>query len=115
MRTTVDGRHTIEAVGAEDVARLDELRRQRQKAFDAGNPLDPLIEGPEHTMLAKQVASDLRALMDGATDLADLVNSWQYLAGMCGLFDELEESERPAGDWRQRIEQALALVEEATA
>jgi hypothetical protein len=66
-------------------------------------------------MLAKQVARDLRALQDAATDLADLVNSWQYLAGMCGLFDELEESERPALDWRQRIEEALALVEETTA
>jgi hypothetical protein len=34
---------------------------------------------------------------------------------MCGLFDGLEESERPDADWRARIEQALALIEEATA
>jgi hypothetical protein len=98
-----------------DVARLAELRRRRQEAVDAGRPLGPLVDGPEHTMLARQVASDLRALTDAATDLADLVNSWQYLAGMCGLFDELEESERPPSDWRQGIELALALVEEATA
>jgi hypothetical protein len=34
---------------------------------------------------------------------------------MCGLFDDLDESERPAPDWRARIEQALALIDEATA
>jgi hypothetical protein len=43
------------------------------------------------------------------------VNSWQYLAAICGLFDQLDESERPDSDWRQQIEAALALVEEATA
>ncbi len=78
-------------------------------------PLDPLVSGPEHLLLAKQVASDLRALVSASSDLAELVTSWQYLAGMCGLFDELDESERPDPDWRMRIEQALALIEEATA
>jgi hypothetical protein len=115
MARALDEARAIEGPRAEGAARLDELRRQRQKAFDAGRPLDPLVDGPEHTLLARQVASDLRALTDAATDLADLVNSWQYLAGMCGLFDELEEPERPASDWRQSIERSLALVEEATA
>ncbi|MGD0980938.1 MAG: hypothetical protein ABR946_05575 [Solirubrobacteraceae bacterium] len=102
-------------MASEDVARLDELRKQRQDAFDAGHPVDALVDGPEHKLLAKQIAEDLRALIQAASELAELVNSWQYLAGMCGLFDDLEESERPARDWRQHIEQALALVEEATA
>jgi hypothetical protein len=34
---------------------------------------------------------------------------------MCGLLDDLEESERPDSDWRARIEEALASIEEATA
>jgi len=34
---------------------------------------------------------------------------------MCGLFDDLDEAERPDRDWRSHIEQALALIEEATA
>jgi hypothetical protein len=61
------------------------------------------------------VATDLGALVAAASDLAELVKSWQYLAGMCGLFDELEESERPDHDWRAKIEQSIALIEEATA
>jgi hypothetical protein len=99
----------------DDAIRLDELRKERQEALVAGKPLDPLVAGPEHELLARQVAADLRALVDAASDLAELVDSWQYLAGMCGLFDKLGESERPDRDWRSRIEQALALIEEATA
>jgi len=76
--------------------------------------MDPLVAGPEHELLARQVAADLRALVDAAAGLAALVDSWQYLAGMCGLFDGLDESERPARDWRAQIEQSLAEVEEAT-
>ena len=98
-----------------DATPLDELRERRADAIARGKALDPLVSGPEHSLLAKQVASDLRALVRASSDLAELVTSWQYLAGMCGLFDELEESERPDPDWRMRIEQALALVEEATA
>jgi len=77
--------------------------------------MEPLVSGPEHALLAKQVASDLRSLVNAAGDLAELVNSWQLLAGMCGLFDDLDETERPAADWRSQIEQALARIEEATA
>ena len=99
----------------DDGLRLDELQRQRSDAFAAGKALDPLVAGPEHALLAKRVASDLRALVQAASDLEELVGSWQYLAGMCGLLDELEESERPDADWRSRIEQALAFIEEATA
>jgi hypothetical protein len=99
----------------DDGARLDEIQKRRQAAFAAGKALDPLVTGPEHALLAKRVATDLRALVKAASDLAELVNSWQYLAGMCGLFDDLEASERPESDWRTRIEQALALIEEATA
>jgi len=95
--------------------RLEEIRKRRHDAFASGKPVDPLVTGPEHALLARRVASDLRALVDAATDLAALVSSWQYLAGMCGLFDDLEEPERPDSDWRSRIEQALALIEEATA
>jgi hypothetical protein len=98
-----------------DARRLDALRVRRQEAFAAGHPLDPLVVGPEHELLARRVAAELRALVGAAGDLAGLVDSWQYLAGMCGLFDELDESERPDRDWRARIEQALALIEEATA
>ena len=98
-----------------DKTRLDELRKRRQHALDAGKSLDPLVSGAEHSLLAKQVASELRALVSASSELADLVTSWQYLAGMCGLFDELDESERPDPDWRMRIEQSLALIEEATA
>ena len=98
-----------------DAARLSELHNRRADAIAAGKSLDPLVSGPEHLLLAKQVASDLRALVSASSDLAELVTSWQFLAGMCGLFDELEESERPDPDWRMRIEQALALIEEATA
>ena len=98
----------------EEAARLQELRRLRQEAFDAGTPIEPLVGGPDHALLARQVASDLRALVDAAGRLAALVDSWQYLAGMCGLFDGLDESERPDRDWRARIEQSLAEVEEAT-
>ena len=98
----------------DEASRLDELRKRREDALAAGKAIDPLVAGPEHARLAKQVASDLRALVSAAGDLAELVNSWQYLAGMCGLFDDLEESERPDGDWRSQIEQSLALIEEAT-
>ncbi len=95
-------------------ARLEELRRIRQRAFDAGEPVEPLVAGPDHELLARQVAAQIQALQKAAGGLAELVNSWQYLAGMCGLFDDLDESERPDHDWRARIEQSLALVEEAT-
>ena len=98
----------------DDATHLDALRKRRQDALAAGKAMDPLVAGPEHALLAKHVATELRALVRAATDLAELVNSWQYLAGMCGLFDDLEESERPDTDWRSRIEQALALIEEAT-
>ena len=99
----------------EDAPGLDALRRRRQDALDAGRAMEPLVSGPEHALLAAQVASELRALVAAAWELAELVTSWQYLAGMCGLFDELAESERPPGDWRAQIDQALALIEEATA
>jgi len=99
----------------EDRAGLEVLRKAREQARAGGQALDPLVSGTEHALLAREVASDLRALVAHATDLAELVRSWQYLAGMCGLFDELEESERPESDWRARIEQALASIEEATA
>lgn len=102
-------------MGDADAIRLDELRKERQEALVAGKPLEPLVAGPEHELLARQVAADLRALVDAAGDLSELVRAWQYLAGMCGLFDELRESERPDRDWRSRIEQALAFIEEATA
>jgi hypothetical protein len=99
----------------DDPARLEAIRRRRLEARTAGNPLDPLVAGPEHALLAKVVAADLLALRQRATDLAELVASWQYLAGMCGLFDDLAGSERPGADWRTQIEQALASIEEATA
>jgi hypothetical protein len=99
----------------DDRAALEAIRSRRRDAREAGRPLGPLVSGPEHELLAKEVAADLRALVQRAGDLAELVSSWQYLAGMCGLFDELDESERPASDWRARIEQALASIEEATA
>jgi hypothetical protein len=99
----------------DDAARLDEIRRRLQDGIDAGRSLNPLVSGPEHALLARQVAVDLRPLVTAAGDLAELVTSWQYLAGMCGLVDDLEASERPDSDWRARIEQALALIEEATA
>ena len=95
--------------------RLEEIRARREAALAAGKRLDPLVAGPEHALLARRVATDLRALVKAACDLAELVGSWEQLAGMCGLFDGLEESERPDADWRARIEQALALIEEATA
>jgi hypothetical protein len=94
---------------------LEAIRNRRADAREAGRPLDPLVAGAEHELLARQVAADLRALVQSAGELAELVSSWQYLAGMCGLFDDLDETERPAGDWRARIEQSLALIEEATA
>ena len=99
----------------DDAAHVDKVRKRRQEAVAAGKALDPLVAGSEHALLAKHVATELRALVRAATDLAELVNSWQYLAGMCGLFADLEKSERPDSDWRARIERALALVEEATA
>jgi hypothetical protein len=102
-------------VSDDDRGQLDELRKRRQDAFAAGAAIDPLVAGAEHALLARGVAADLHALVTAAGDLAELVNSWQYLAGMCGLFDELEESERPDPDWRARIEESLALIEEATA
>jgi hypothetical protein len=99
----------------EDRASLEAIRKAREDARAAGQALDPLVAGPEHALLAREVATDLRALVQRATDLAELLGSWQYLAGMCGLLDDLEESERPDSDWRARIEEALASVEEATA
>jgi hypothetical protein len=94
---------------------LDELRKRRQDALASGRAIDPLVAGAEHTLLARRVAADLRALVTAADDLAELIRSWQYLAGMCGLFDGLAESERPDRDWRAQIEQSLALIDEATA
>jgi hypothetical protein len=102
-------------MGEEHPIELDELRRRRADALAAGRALEPLVSGPEHALLARRVAAELRALETSAGELAELVTSWQYLAGMCGLFDGLEESERPDRDWRARIEQALASIEEATA
>ena len=102
-------------MGETDSERLEELRKLREKARAGGSALDPLVAGPEHVLLARQVATDVRALVTAADDLAELVRSWQYLAGMCGLFEELDDSERPERDWRARIEQSLALIEEATA
>ncbi|HEY1778640.1 MAG TPA: hypothetical protein VGG41_20965 [Solirubrobacteraceae bacterium] len=99
----------------DDRARLEAVRKAREDAGAAGKAPDPLVEGPEHALLAREVATDLQALVRRASDLAELVGSWQLLAGMCGLFDELDESERPDSDWRARIEQALASIEEATA
>jgi hypothetical protein len=98
-----------------DATPLEELRKRRAEAIAEGKALDPLVSGPEHALLATQVAREVRALVSATSDLAELVTSWQYLAGMCGLFDDLDESERPDPDWRVRIEQALALIEEATA
>ena len=89
--------------------------RRRQEALDAGRAIEPLVSGPEHALLARRVAAELRALVAGAQSLAELLSSWQYLAGMCGLFDGLEASERPDHDWRAQIEQALAQIDEATA
>jgi hypothetical protein len=106
---------TLVDVTEPDRASLEALRTAREEAEAVGQALDPLVAGPEHALLAKEVASELRALVKGATDLAELLRSWQYLAGMCGLFDDLEESERPESDWRARIEEALASIEEATA
>lgn len=94
---------------------LEALRAQRQEALDTGRAIEPLVSGPQHALLARRIASDLRDLELAASELAELVNSWQFLAAMCGLFDDLDESERPAPDWRARIEQALALIDEATA
>jgi hypothetical protein len=102
-------------VGEDDAARLEQARRRRADALAEGRAVEPLVAGPEHALLARQVAAELRALVNGANDVAELVRSWQYLAGMCGLFDDLAETERPAPDWRAQIEQALAFVEEATA
>jgi len=99
----------------EAAARLDALRRARHDALTAGPTIEPLVAGPEHALLAAVVAGELRALVEAATGVAELVTSWQYLAGMCGLFDDLGDAERPPADWRARIEQALALIEEATA
>jgi hypothetical protein len=99
----------------DDRAQLEAIHDRRQEAHDAGNPLEPLVSGPEHALLAKQIGADLRSLEQSASDLAELVGSWQYLAGMCGLFDDLPEPDRPDSDWRDRIEQALAFIEEATA
>jgi hypothetical protein len=107
-------RRSIATVREDEAAALAEIRRRREDARAAGKALDPLVAGPEHALLAKQVAADLRALVRSATDLAELVNSWQFLAGMCGLFDGLDEDERPDSDWRSQIEQSLALIEEAT-
>jgi hypothetical protein len=98
-----------------DTTELEALRAQRQDALDTERAIEPLVSGPEHALLAKRIATDLRDLELAASELAELVNSWQFLAGMCGLFDDLDESERPAPDWRARIEQALALIDEATA
>jgi len=98
-----------------DRASLEAIRKARADARAGGLALDPLVSGPDHALLAREVAADLRDLVQRASDLAELLGSWQYLAGMCGLFDELEESERPDSDWRARIEQALASIEEATA
>jgi hypothetical protein len=102
-------------VSHEDATALDALRRLRQDAVDSGRPLRPLVGGLDHELLAAQVAAEIRALQTDATALADLVTSWEHLAGMCGLFDDLEESARPDRDWRARIDQALALIDEATA
>jgi hypothetical protein len=102
-------------MAGENAPGLDELRRRRRDAVAAGRSLDPIVTGPEHELLARQVARDLRALAGAAGDLAELVTSWQHLAGMCGLFEDLDEAERPDRDWRAQIEQALALIEEATA
>jgi len=102
-------------MGEGERARLEATRKRRQDALDAGQRVDPLVQGSEHLLLAKQVAMDLRALVTAADDLAGLLRSWQLLAGMCGLFDGLDESTRPDPDWRARIEQSLALIEEATA
>jgi hypothetical protein len=104
----------IAGMSAADAARLEELRRLRQEAFDTGTPIEPLVGGQDHALLARQVAAEIRALVDASGNLAELVNSWQYLAGMCGLFDGLDEPQRPDRDWRARIEQSLAVVEEAT-
>jgi len=102
-------------MGESERARLELVRKRRQDALDAGRAVDPLLDGPEHLLLATRVAMDLRAMVAAADDLAELVRSWQFLAGMCGLFDSLDESERPDPDWRARIERSLALIEEATA
>ena len=107
-------RRTLTAV-SDDPDRLEAIRTRREQLRAARKPLDPLVGGPEHELLARQVATELRALTASAGDLAALVTSWQYLAGMCGLFDELPAAERPDSDWRKQIEEALAAIEEATA
>ncbi len=89
----------------DEATRLDALRRRRQDAFAAGRAQEPVVAGPEHALLARRVAGDLRALVRSATDLAELVTSWQYLAGMCGLFDELD------GALRNLLENALTATD----
>jgi hypothetical protein len=103
------------SMGGDDATELDAFRRRGQDAIAAGRPIEPLVSGPEHALLAKRIASELRDLVSAATGLAELVDSWQYLAGMCGLFDDLDEAERPAPDWRARVAEALARIDEATA
>jgi hypothetical protein len=45
-----------------DTTELDALRAQRQDALDTGRPIEPLVSGPEHALLATRIASDLRGL-----------------------------------------------------
>jgi hypothetical protein len=102
-------------MGGEGASELDAMRERRVRARLAGRPLEPLVGGPEHELLARRVAGELRALVGAAEELAALVSSWDQLAGMCGLFDGLAGADAPGADWRARIEQALARIEEATA
>ena len=60
-------------MGGDRDPRLEEIRASREAALAAGTPLDPLVGGPEHALLAEAVASDLRALVKAACDLAELV------------------------------------------
>jgi hypothetical protein len=102
-------------VNEHDPARLERLLEERRAAVAAGNEPGPLVAGPDHALLATEVASGVRELLTAAAALADLVRSWQRQAVLCGLFDEVDDAKRPAGDWRAQIDEALTFVDEATA
>jgi len=102
-------------VTEQDPTRLGRLLEERRAALAAGHEPRPLVAGPEHALLAGRVATGVRELVTAANELAEFVRSWQRQAVLCGLFDDVDEAERPVADWRAQIEEALAFVDEATA